>query len=809
MLKHYLTVAYRNLKKHAQHSLMNLLGLTLGLTISFAIALFVFDELSYDKYHKRNDIQRLEVVFESMNNAHLASTAGKMGPALKGAGYIEQYARLSIRNINATKKNTHISLDKLAFSDLEFIDFFKIDTIAGSLYTTLSTPNSIALNETYAIKFFGKTNIIGKTIELKQGNIVSVGAVFKNLPHNTHLDFNALSNLQTYTNLYGKQSLDSWFKNDFYTYVLLPKKQSASQVEKTINEFLKKPILQQAPQLKLHFKLQKVIDIHLFGHSMSEIKVNGDISQVYLFTSIALIILFMAIFNYINFSTALAGKRSKEVGLRQVLGASRTSLIQQFFGESFILVSLAFIFALIFSISMAPLLSILFERQLSITALFNLKNMVAVFSIYLITIFCSGFYCAFVLSGLPVISALKGIGFKGKSGVLFRNTMVFLQLTSAITLMILGSHIYLQLKHIDSQPIGYDKENIIILKNINSKNIQKNFLVFKNEFEKSKSIKTVSSAEHIPTYVHGNFLNIRNQENITASLENVAFTNIYQNFFKSLGIEIIAGNDFNLEKNSLQNASKQNSYKPVIINQLAANAMGWSNASDAIGNYIELGFDKSYNNRINGKVIAVVAPYYFTSVHSEQQPMVYITGRPYQNNAHLIVSFKENEYINSISHLRKLWAQITNDAFPRFELLNSRFNSLHQQDRLKGRLVEVFTILAIIIVTFGLIGLSSYSSQRRLREFAVRQILGASKNQLTWLLGKEFLIILIISSFAASFLSFWLTGMWLSEFTDPINQSLLPYLGAPLVVSVIICVIFSFVLHLLMKVDLVNVLKCE
>ncbi|OXS02371.1 ABC transporter permease [Shewanella algae] len=810
MLWHYLVSAFLAVKAQGKYTLINILGLTTGLCATLVLLMIIISETGFDTHHPQfQRLARLEVVFDSLDNTRIASVAGAMGPELLDREIVESSTRLLSQDTKLRVGKRQYLETGFLFADATAAEMLKFDVIAGDLKLALTRPFGLAITEATAKRWFGSNQPLNQQVIMDTGEPLQILAVIDNLPAQTHLKLDMLTGISTLEAVEGTDRLESWMRNDFYTYVLLPEHRPLQQIEQSVTDLLSKPLLKIVPELKLHFELQPISDIHLHGHAMNELAINGDATQIHIFSSLIVIILFIATFNYINFATATSGRRAKEIGVRQVVGASRKSMFIQFMSESFLLVTIAFILALTTLLLALPWVNQAFDQSLQVQTLLQGRWLAWALILFISVVLGAGFYPALVLSNIPTLSALKGAGFKGKSGYWFRHTVLFIQLSCAVCLAIWGGHIYAQMTLIDSTPLGYDKQNKLVLSNIDSNTLFASLTALTQQLESFSHIKDVAAAEFIPTQDHGNMVGLRDVQSPNQALDNVIINTVSSGFFEALTIKILAGRDFPETEWETHKQSQRTETIPIVINLSTMNLLNLGTPKEALGRQLELGWDPSYNRASLGRVIAVVEDYFTTSLKVAKRPMVFVTGSVSQAKSQLVLNFSEGSYLATLAQIRTLWPTLFSGSLPSYQLLESRFKALYRQDKLKGNMVNLFNLLTLVIITFGVLGLCSFSAQRRIKEFALRQLMGANSIHLGWILGREFLVSVLVAWSVMLIPAWWFTELWLSQFVARVEIQWWLYLATPLaLISIVVLVVFS-ILTMLNHVTLSSILRTE
>ena len=810
MFLHYLKSALIAIKAQGRYSLVNGLGLVVGLSASLILLMIILSETDFDTYHPEyQQLARLEVIFDSLDNTHIVSVAGAMGPKLVQQGLVAASARLLRQDIKLRIGKRSYLEKQFIYADPSTAKLFQFEVIAGDLEYALARPFGLVITESTAQRWFGDEVALNQRVDNPQGEPFQVLAVVADLPDNTHLQWQVLTGISSLESIEGHNRLDSWMRNDFYTYVRLPEYRSLSELEVKITALLSQPLLKIVPGLELHFMLRPISDIHLHSHAMGEMQVNGDATQVNLFITLIGVILFISLFNYINFATATAGRRGKEIGVRQIVGASRGSMISQFMCESLLLVGAAFALALLASCLMLPWVNQMFGQSLQAEMLLQPRWMLWGLGLFIAVVLGAGFYPALVLSSIPTLSALQGAGFKGRSGRRFRLGVLFAQLACGIGLAIWGGHIYSQMALIERTPLGYQRQDKLVISDVDSAQLSQSFSALKQRLQSHSQIQSVAMAEFIPTQEHGNLVGLRHSLQRNVVLDNVLINTVSANFFNTLGIEVLAGQDFIESQQDGKAGGELIDVRPIVVNQTAVKLLQLGSVDNALGQQLEIGWDPDYNSTELGQIIAVVDDYYTASLDTKPRPMVFINGQFEQAKSNLIVSFQPSSYLASLTQMRTLWSRVFNQRMPHYQLLSSRFSELYRQTQLRGEMVNLFNLLAFIVITFGVLGLCSFSAQRRLKEFSLRQLMGASTTDLAWLLGREFLWCVIVAWLFILFPAWWFTEQWLNQFVVRVEPQWWLYLLTPQLLLLVIFGVVLSILLVLQRTDVATVLRSE
>lgn len=813
MFEHYLHITWRHLNRHWQQVFLSLASLVIGLTAALLVTLYLIDEYRYDDFHPAVDRSyRVQQRFIDMDDALVALTSARVAPTLNAALGEDGKAVRQLRRKSVLRAgDVELTVDDLSYVDPGFSQLFRIEARAGDLAATLAEPDRLALSESLARRLFGSEAAVGKTLMVDGRIAMRIGAVFSDLPGNTHLKFSALSSTASWAANFGRDALDSWTQNTSWTYVQLAEGVSAERLNNVLVQSVAGPLKAHLPGVRIRLESLPVRDIHLHSQAIGEQAVNGDLRQVRVFALVALVILAVSLFNYVNMATARAATRDREVGVRLVLGATRSDLGLQFMAEPLLLTALAFVLALAATGLLLPGFNAMFGKQLGLSLL--VEHLPLALAIYFGTALAAGFYPAFLLSRIRPLLALKGLSSRGRSGARFRQSVLLLQLAAGLCLLIWGGHTWLQLRHLTTLPTGYEREGRLLITDLDTETLNRHFAALRQSLKSDDTIVAIAGGELMPTQGLNNFLSARASDAPDRVLDQLGFTNILPGYFQGLGISLLAGRDFS--EADVQNARPwgddglNRQGPPVILNRMASEALGFGTPEQAIGQSLDLAFDSEFSQPVRARVIAVVEDYLQGSAHDPRRPMVFTTGMPYAAYSQLVVHYRNGEFLSAASRLKERWQALTGQDLGRYQRLSDAYIRLHRQDQERGVLLNLFALLALACLSLGLIGMCASMCQRRLREMAIRKILGASWSQLAWLVSREFLVLAGLSALIAWPLAWLSVSGWLRGFSEHIGQAYWLYFLATLAVLLLTLLVTVAVGRRLDRVDLLLLLKEE
>jgi predicted permease len=744
MLRNYLKIAIRNLFRHKAFSFINIAGLSIGLSCSILILLWVQHELSYDRFHEHaSTLYRITSSLPELD-VHAAITPAPLAPAIlaempevkstvRTSGHYSDLLQVDDRMFNE---------DRILYVDTNFFKVFTYSFVEGDRETALQLPEGIIITRDMAKKYFGDESALGKTITKNHKDNFTVTAVVENVPENSHLQFDFLQPMTFIARTHYDLKNNKWDNYNWYSYVQFNDNFEATAASlgnavATIEKIYKA----NESLLKVTFELQPVTDIHLHPRPLADFPGSGNSQYVYIMIAIAVIILIVACINFMNLATARSARRAKEVGLRKVSGAGRSQLVRQFLAESFLIALIALVLALAIVWAVMPAFNDLAEKNLSLNIL-DRNLLPGLLGICLITGLLSGSYPALFLSGFVPAEVLKGNLKSGAANSLFRNTLVVVQFAVSIILLIGTAVVYSQLKFIKHQNLGFDKENLIYTTMTGE--LWSKYQALRTELEKNALTSNFTFVGDLPTNLTNATVSVDWEGKDPNSQPLFANLAIDENFFDVFHPTLLAGRGFSKEFT----ADTAN----LIVNEKALKIIGLSPA-DAIGKPLKL-WDRE------GTIIGVVKDFNFRPIQQPIEPLL-LRLNTWGGNA--VVRTKPGETESTIRELEKICKEL-NPGYPfSYNFLDQDLANLYKSEQRLGSLFNVFSALAIFISCLGLYGLSAFLAERRTKEIGVRKVLGASVTSVVFLLSKNFvqpvLIAMVIASPAAWFaMNHWLEG---------------------------------------------------
>jgi putative ABC transport system permease protein len=778
MFKNYLKIAFRNIIRHKAYSFINITGLALGMASCILISLFVRYELSYDRYHENaKNIYRVErnVIFEDFRG-QVPITSNPYGPTLKSDfPEIKETVRIIPRPADILDKNNQYNHAQFIFADANVFDIFTWPLIKGNKRTALTDPYTIVISESLAERYFPATDPLSQTITLQLGEDLDfkVTAVVKDIPENSHFTFDAIISHSTLKSLIGEETLQIWFNNYLYTYLLLQDNVNPAALEAKFPEWQEKYMGNRARELfaakgnindYIRMVLKPLTDIHLYSNLEHEIQPNGDIATVYIFSAIAFLTLLIACINFMNLSTARSMDRAKEVGLRKVVGAKRSRLISQFFGESILLAFIALILAVTLIETFIPIITSLAGKQLFID---YLSDPISIWGLFAITLFVgifAGSYPAFFLSSFQPAAILKGKILTGTKGLSLRKGLVIIQFSISISLIIATLIILNQLQFLRNKKLGFNKEHVAVIPLKDGDLTLSHIEALQNEIAENVSIVNVATCDHIPGNPRFGDTMFLIDQNETVPDGKVALRHfgVGYNFTTTLGIEFAAGRNFSP-------GFTTDSTGGYIVNEAVVRKIGWSSPEEAVGKRFAKLIDINPPRYREGKIVGVVKDFHFRSLHRRIEPVV-MELNP-NSFRYLLVRIQPQNIPTALAFLEEKMNKFSPGYPFEYFFQDEYFDKLYKSETRLMEIVGYFTFLAIFIAALGLFGLASFTAEQRTREIGIRKVLGASVGNVVMLLTREFTKWVLVANVIAWPIAWLVMNSWLQNFAYRIEFS--------------------------------------
>jgi putative ABC transport system permease protein len=768
MLKNYFTIALRNLFKHTLFTVINISGLTAGIACVMVIVLYIGDELSYDRFHKQSDRIFRVVQEHSFTDAtqQLATTSGPVAGALmQDFPEVQKAVRILLRkNVVLTFADKQFDGEHMALTDAEVFDVFSFTIVQGNPQEALRQPYSLVLTEATAAKYFGKEEAMGKRLKVN-GTDYTVRGVIKNIPQQSHVHFTFLASIST---IASAEWMNNWGITSLWTYVLLKQNTDVEALRHKLSVFTEK---YHGPEYvtKIKYHLQPLTQIHLHSNMAAEIEPNGDIQYVRIFGAVAIAVLLLACINYVGMATAMVSKRMREVGLRKTLGAHRWQVSLQFFAESFILTLAATAMAVVVVLLCLPVFNQFANKQLSLASL-TYTHLLFWVVIFICISVGSGAYPAWYLSKFEPTQVLRGNIFLG-GGRKLRKLLVVIQFTFSIIILVISMITYHQLDFIRNSHLGFKKENLIHIKVRNRAQWKGKTDLLKQAFLKIPSVTAAAaSLNFIGEELDGSDVRRAHagaDENRLLSIAAVDY-----DFIETMQLQVVAGRAFSRHFSTDTSAA-------FIINEAAMRKFGWRTAQEAIGQeLVYLG-----GGRTTEPIIGVVKDFHFASLHQQVQPLLMICWPSMLSSIN--VRIKPGNTSETLAAIENTWKKVSPDFPLEYEFAEEALDKLYRQDEKAGTLFSIITYMAISIACIGLFGMASFSASRRIREIAVRKVLGASTYAILWLLVHEFLGLVLLAMLIASPIAYYSVNVWLQNFAYQVPVTLITFIEAGMIVTLV------------------------
>ncbi|MGD9345300.1 MAG: ABC transporter permease [Candidatus Aminicenantes bacterium] len=805
MLMNHLKIVYRNFISHKLFSFINVFGLAIGLSICLVIGLWVLRELSFDRFHeKAHRIYRIE---RELFRDNLYSRWPIVGGLYKQAliddfPEIENAVRIWRREFAIKDHKNNVYRQQTFAVDNSLFQIFSFNLEEGDGQTALSDPMTVVLTRENANRYFGTGDALGKSLTFEwEGEPVDfkVTGILEEVPQNSHIHFDMLISLASVPE---EEFGDDWRSNYLYTYVLVSEKTSRSELEEKLKGFVSQrlephygDLLVLKRDMTIHEVLKMhlfpIVDIHLRPSPNWEVEAGGSILSVYIFSSIAVLILVIACLNFVNLSTARANKRAKEVSLRKTVGADKSQLRGQFIQESVLLAFFSLAIAFLLSSLFVQAYNAMFSEYLSLSVLLQPIKLIFVTGATFLVGVLAGLYPAFYLTRFEPAQVIKGSLLAGRNKSDFRRNMVIVQFSISILLIIGLFTVYKQMTYIQSRSLGFEKENVIILP-VRSQQIARNYESFRNELVKNPQILSLSASSEVPAdshYSNSYYQRLDMDDPVSVYL---FFTDY--DYLETYRMEILAGRAFSKEFSS-------DTAGTLILNESAVKRFGWT-PEEAVGKKLDGPYSEG-----PAQVVGVIENFNYMSLRREVEPMVFLLDPEYIRAISIRATPGNVEKI--ISFVRDKWQ----NSFPgeqfEFGFLDSLVDQLYQRERKMQKIFIIFSSLSVLVACLGLLGLVSYTSEIRTKEIGIRKVLGASTGSVIVLLSREFIKWILLANIVAWPLAWFMMNKWLQNFAYRVNIGWIVFVLAALVTVFIAVFTFIFQTIKTASADPVNSLRYE
>lgn len=770
MIKNLLLIALRNFRRDKWYSLLNILGLMIGITFSLFLIFYVKDELSYDKYNEKSDrIFRVVSYIKEpeRDTMRWPIVQYPLGPTLsKDFPEVEQSVRFVPSGQTAYKKgDLSFYEEKVFFADSNVFQVFTHKFLEGNPASALKEPNTIVLTQSIAKKYFGNNKAVGQSIQQAAGDVYKVTAVIEDVPKNSHFRFNMLISNSTLD----KNFAASWGGFNFFNYVLLKKGTSPQAFQKKLEPMYDKYMASIFKQynITIRYGIQPITSIHLKSDMQNEPEELGSMSYIYIFAAVAFFMLLIACINYMNLTTARSARRAKEIGIRKVTGVTKPQLVSQFLVES----TLTALFALLLSIGLIALLLPVFNalsgKSISFRSLLEPGTFVLLLAVVVFVGLVGGSYPAFYLSSFNPISILKGSLSKGSSNVTLRRSLVVVQFSISMIMIICTWVVYKQLNYLRTKDLGFNKEQVLALNANSNGDTRSKILAFKNEVRSLPHVISSSTAQSTPGGgVSFNLFSVETKNGYVDKGVHVYGADEY--YFGTLGMKITQGRGFSGLADTLHS---------IVVNERMLKEFGWENAP--IGKRVKFPGDTSGRFL---EVVGVVKDFNQQSLYNPITPLI-ITYAPNSSNVQL--KLEPADIPKTVAAVEKVWKKHFPELPFQYTFLDQDFDSQYEADQKRGKIFSTFSILTVMITCLGLLGLIAFTTQQRQKEISIRKVMGANMGQIIPLITRNFVYLVLLSCLVAFPVAFLFMNQWLQIFPYNAGLGTIPFIMSAVIVMVI------------------------
>jgi len=777
MFRNYLKVALRGLWKNKFSSIINVFGLSIGLSSCLLIGLYIKHELSYDQFQQKGDrIARviMEYKFDGAGESKAGNfTSTKVGPRFKSVfPEVENMIRMQPSNQPILYKDKFFNEKGIVYADQSFFDLFSFKWIQGDQKKALAEPNTIVFTQTSAKKYFGDDNPVGKMIKVgSDSGLYRVTGVIADCPSNSQIKFNFLASFSTL-----RAEEDTYWDANYTTYLLLKDANDIRALQAKLPAFMKKEMDGKGATINYYLEPFKWIHLH---SEYDGFEPNNSISYIYIIAIVGVLILVIACFTYINLSTARSIERAKEVSVRKVVGAGKGQLFWQFIGESALLCLLAVVLSYLIAAISLPYFNELTQRTLEISTMFSPQFVGSVLLVIVLVTLAAGSYPALIIAGFDPIKGLKGSFKNTSSGKVLRNSLIVFQFVISVFLIASTFIMQNQLYFIQHKNLGYNREHILVLPM--NEAVANKLDVIKQEFKRDASVQSISHCFWTPVNIQSGF-NMRSGTMPENSQLAVTAERIDVDFLQTMGMDLVAG--ANITQQDMKDvALEKDKVYHFIINEAAVKALGWKSPQDAIGKRMFLDASRP------GYVRGVIKDFNFQSMHYAIKPLVFF---PNSFGRNLLVKINGNDVPKTIAFIQSKWAALVPSIPFTYRFLDDDYDKLYNSELRLGTVMDTFSAIAIVLACLGLFGLSSYSIQQRMKEVTIRKILGASVSNLTFVLSKSFIRLSLIAIAVALPVTWYAMQKWLQGFNYRIDMQWWMFAAAGCAIVLVVFVTVSF-----------------
>ncbi len=792
MLRNYVLIALRVLKKQKLYAGLNVVGLGFGLAAFILLGLFIRYELSFDTFHQ--DADRIYRVILKQNHVYQGTDLMASSPAPLARMLDEELPEVT----SATTLMRHTALlsygDEHYYeegfkADKKFLSVFSFPMLQGSAETALVAPLSIILTASLAETIFGDIDPVGESLLLDDGAYYTVTGIIEDVPEQSHFTFRFVTSIVSDGYYAAMMAAYTLRESNFFTYFRVASDMPVEDLQEKVETLTQANQSDREPAESEHFIVQTLLGIHLESHANFELGTNGDIRLIYLLAAIAFAILLLSCANYMNLAIARSGMRAHEVGMRKVVGASRAQIILQFIGESTLLSMIALGIALVIVWSLLPAFSRFVEREITLGFEINLLLPVALVLLSLGVGVISGSYPALIMSSLRPTRVLKGeTGGRGIRRFRLRTFLIVGQFAISIILVVGSLIVYQQMHFIQNMDAGYDRDNLLVIP-VRGGELSTGFNTLKSDLLQHSSIVGVASSRHHLLDITSGRL-VRDWEGSEEGDELlVHYTSVGHDFLDLYGILVSEGRPFSTD-------FLLDETEAMLINESGASALGWS---EPVGKELAI-------SRKTGTIVGVVSDFHFRTLHQKVEPLV--IDLDIDRIGFISVKLRSENVRESIAHIRRRVEAVSPYPFE-YNFVDEVFDRQYKAELKQGRLFTVFTVLALVIATLGLFGLAAFSAEQRVKELGVRKVLGATETSLVLLLSKEYLTLIVAAFALAAPVVYFAMNRWLESFVNRVEIGPIVFMSALGLVIVIAWLSVSYQALRAARVNPVLALNCE
>lgn len=787
MLRNYFKVAFRNLWKNKGYSAINIFGLAIGLATCLLILIFVMDELSYDRFHKKADrIYRVDAEINfGGSHQHYAVASDPMGPTLKADfPQVEQAVRFrQYGGFRVKKGEENVQEHRVVHVDSTIFDVFSLPLLEGNPKTALSDPSSVVITEEMAQKYFGSAEVLGKILRIDDERDYRVSGVLKSIPKQSHIRFDFFRPLQSEESRAG-----NWLSHNFNTYIVLREGADPKRLEAQFGAISKKYV---GPQVQaflnasldelekggsyLRYSLMPLTKIHLQSNKAGEIGPTGNIQYVYIFSAIAAFILLIACVNFMNLSTARSANRAKEVGVRKVLGSHKKALVAQFLTESILISAVSLLLALGLAQLLLPFFNQLSGKEIEVGLFTKPWLLPSLVVLMLIVGLLAGSYPSFYLSSFQPVTVLKGKLSGGFKRSWLRSSLVVFQFSISIILIVGTVVIYSQLKFIRNKNLGFSRDQVLVVQNGYA--LGNKAASFKNEIKTLQGVEAVTMTGYLPTGVYRNdnplFADASLDQKSAVSLQNWY---VDEDYVPTLKMQVVKGRNFNRQMATDSSG--------VLINEAAARLLPFA---EPVGQTVYFVEDMKTKQSRPFRILGVIKDFNFNSLREVVSPMALFYG---QEQGSFAIRLQTADAGNILSLIQNKWKAMAPGQPFNHSFMDEDFNRIYEGEQRVGKIALSFSVLAILIACLGLFGLVTYAAEQRTKEIGIRKVLGASVGNIVNMLSIDFVRLVAVAILIAFPLAWYGMNKWLQDFAYriPIDWKVFLVAGVAAVLIAVITV---------------------